>query len=162
MNAKDVIRQVIETSDMVVQAYIGDLEQADLMVRSVPGANHIAWQLGHMVGGTAKMLGELGRPAPELPPGFVEAHGKEQAACDKAESFFAKAQYVDLLEQMKQAALAAVDATAEGDLDKPGPESMRAYAPTVAAALLILGQHWMMHAGQFVPIRRKLGRPAMF
>jgi hypothetical protein len=39
---------------------------------------------------------------------------------------------------------------------------MREYAPTIAAVLTLLGTHWLMHAGQFVPIRRKLGRPAMY
>jgi len=63
---------------------------------------------------------------------------------------------------MKAATLAAIDATPESSLDQPGPESMREYAPTVSAALLILGTHWLMHAGQFVPIRRKLGKPALF
>ena len=48
------------------------------------------------------------------------------------------------------------------DLDKPGPESMREYAPTVASVLMLLGSHWLMHAGQFVPIRRKLGKPPLF
>jgi len=39
---------------------------------------------------------------------------------------------------------------------------MREYAPTVASVLMLLGTHWLMHAGQFVPIRRKLGKPALF
>ena len=41
-------------------------------------------------------------------------------------------------------------------------EAMRDYAPTVGAVLLLIGNHWMMHAGQFVPVRRKLGRPPLF
>ncbi|MFA6046820.1 MAG: DinB family protein [Phycisphaerales bacterium] len=162
MNPKDVIRQVIEGSDMILRAYVSDLGERDLMVRSVPGTNHIAWQLGHMIGGTAMMIGALGRAAPQLPPGFAEAHGKETASCDDPSKFFTKEQYLDLLDRTKAAALAAVDATPEGDLEKPGPESMREYAPTVSAVLLILGQHWLMHAGQFVPIRRKLGKPPLF
>jgi hypothetical protein len=39
---------------------------------------------------------------------------------------------------------------------------MRAYAPTVGAALTMLGAHPMMHAGQFVTVRRKLGKPILF
>ena len=27
---------------------------------------------------------------------------------------------------------------------------------------MLLGTHWLMHAGQFVPIRRKLGKPPLF
>ena len=49
----------------------------------------------------------------------------------------------------------AIDATPDKDLDNPGPEEMRQYAPTVGSVLLLLGSHWLMHAGQFVPIRRK-------
>lgn len=162
MNAKDVMRQVAETSHMLAQAYVADLEEPDLVVRSVPGTNHIAWQLGHMIVGTGKMLGELGRPAPKLPAGFAEAHGKDTAGSDDRARFPKKAEYLALLEQTKAAILAAVDATPEADFDKPGPESMREYAPTVGAALVILGQHWMMHTGQFVPIRRKLGKPPLF
>ncbi len=69
---------------------------------------------------------------------------------------------LSLADAVKAASLAAVDATGEADLDKPGPESMRQYAPTVASILRLLGSHWMMHAGQFNPIRRKLGKPPLF
>lgn len=162
MDAKDVLRQVMEMSDMLVQAYIGDLTDAELLVRSVPGSNHIAWQLGHMIAGTGHMLGMLGRPAPSLPEGFAASYSKETAASDDPDKFATKAQYVSLLGEAKAAVLAAIDATPLSDLDKPGPEEMREYAPTVGSALMILGNHWMMHAGQFVPIRRKLGKPAMF
>jgi len=39
---------------------------------------------------------------------------------------------------------------------------MREYAPTVGSALCMLGGHWLMHTGQFVPIRRKLGKAPLF
>lgn len=162
MTAKDVLRMVTEGSHMIALAYVADLGEEDLVVRSVPGANHIAWQLGHMIGGTAKMIGMLGLQEPPLPAGFIEAHGKEMADCDDRARFLTKGDYLELLEQAKVAILAAIDATPDADLDQPGPEPMRDYAPTVGAALLILGQHWMMHLGQFVPVRRKLGKPPLF
>jgi hypothetical protein len=162
MNAKDAIRQVIEWSYMVTQSYVADLTDAELLVRSVPGSNHIAWQLGHMIGGVPMMLGALGREAPALPEGFEAAHSRETSASDDPAKFRKKAEYLALMEQMKAASLAAVDATPDADLDKPGPEMMREYAPTVAAMLMVLGTHWLMHAGQFIPIRRKLGKPPLF
>ena len=162
MNAKDAIRHVIEFSHLLVRHYTDDLTDADLLVRSVPGTNHIAWQLGHMVAGTGHMLSMLGHQAPQLPSGFAEAYTKETASCDDPKRFTTKAEYLALADTMKAASLAAVDATPEAALDQPGPEPMREYAPTVASALMILGAHWMMHAGQFVPIRRKLGKPALF
>ena len=71
-------------------------------------------------------------------------------------------EYLALMDQTKAASLAAVDATPEADFDKPGPEPMRQYAPTVGAVLSLLSGHWLMHAGQFVVLRRKLGRPILF
>ena len=162
MDAKDVIRQVVEFSHAVLRMYVEDLGDADLLVRAVPGANHIAWQLGHVVGGTWHMIGALGQPAPELPAGFVEAHSRETACLDDAARFATKARYLELLDQMKAASLAAIAATPDEKLDEPGPEAMRQYAPTVGAVLTLLGTHCLMHAGQFVTIRRKLGKPAMF
>jgi hypothetical protein len=162
MTAKDVLRQVIESSHQITRIYIDDFTDADLLVRAVPGSNHVAWQLGHMIGGTQHMLGMMGRPAPALPDGFVAAHDRATAGGDDSKKFATKAKYLELMDQMKAASLAAVDATPEADLDKPGPEPMREYAPTMASALMILGSHWLMHAGQFVPIRRKLGKPVLF
>jgi len=162
MQAKDAMKQVIEFSHLLVRMYVEDLSDQDLLVRSVPGANHIAWQLGHAAVGTAYVLDLLGHQPPELPSGFAEKYTKETAASDDPTAFDTKAVYLSLADAMKAASLAAVDATAEADLDKPGPESMREYAPTVAAVLMLLGSHWLMHAGQFVPIRRKLGKPPLF
>jgi hypothetical protein len=160
--AKNLLRQSIEMGHFVSRAYVEDLTDAELLLRSVPGSNHIAWQLGHMIGSVRVFIAALGRDAPILPDDFEAAHNREAAASDDRAKFAAKAQYLALMDQMKAASLAAVEATPESDLDAPGPESMREYAPTVGAVLMLLGTHWLMHAGQFVPIRRKLGKPPLF
>jgi hypothetical protein len=160
--AKNLIHQSIEMGLMVTRAYVEDLTDADLLVRSVPGSNHIAWQLGHLIGSVRGMLASLGAPTPALPDGFEAAYTRETSASDDLATFATKAQYLGLMDQMKTASLAAVDATPDEKLDAPGPEAMREYAPTVGAVLLLLGSHWLMHAGQFVPIRRKLGKPPLF
>jgi hypothetical protein len=162
MQAKDVFHHLIDFGNFLTRAYVEDLGEADLVVRSVPGANHAAWQLGHLIAGTRRHVVELGHPAPELPAGFEAAHSREAAASDDRARFASKAEYLGLLEQMKAASHAAVDATPDSALDQPGPQSMRQYAPTVGAALMLLGGHLVMHAGQFVPLRRKLGKPFIF
>ena len=162
MNAKDAIRQVIEFSHLVVRMYVDDLSDGDLLVRAVPGTNHVAWQLGHAISSTQQMIGWLGLAPPALPEGFAGKHTKQTSGSDDPARFAGKAEYLALAEQMKAASLAAVDATPEATLDQPGPEPMREYAPTVAAALLLLGTHWLMHSGQFAVIRRKLGKPPLF
>lgn len=160
--AKDILRQGTEFAHMVVHAYVEDLTDADLLVRSVPGTNHIAWQLGHLIAATHYMVTELGHPAPALPKGFAEGYTKETAALDDPARFASKAEYLALADQMKAATLAAIDATPDSALDQPGPEAMRDYAPTVLAGLMLLGNHWLLHAGQFVPVRRKLGKAPLF
>jgi hypothetical protein len=161
MTAKDLLRQIIERAHAITRSYVEDLTDAQLLVRSVPGSNHIAWQLGHMIGGVRRMLTALGHEAPALPEGFAAAYTRETADSDDPAKFLAKSQYLALLDQMKAASLSAVDATQENQLDAPGPEPMRQYAPTVGVVLMLLGTHLLMHAGQFVPIRRKLGKPPL-
>lgn len=161
-SAHNLLRQSIEMGHTLTRAYVQDLTDAELLVRSVPGSNHIAWQLGHMIGSIRGMLGALGREAPALPDGFEAAYKKETAACDDPARFATKDKYLALLDQMKAASLTAVEATSDSELDLPGPESMREYCPTKGSVLMLLGTHLIMHAGQFVPIRRKLGKLAMF
>ena len=48
MNAKDVIRGLFGMNDFVLNEYLKDMSDTDLLIRPVPGANHIAWQLGHL------------------------------------------------------------------------------------------------------------------
>jgi hypothetical protein len=162
VGAKDILRQVVEFGHQVTQMYIADLNDADLLVRSVPGANHIAWQLGHLVVSTSHLIQAVGQPGLNLPAGFEAAYTTETAASDDPTKFATKAEYIALMNQAKAASLAAIEATPESRFDEPMPEPMRSHIPTVSAVLAILGTHWLMHAGQFVPIRRKLGKKAMF
>ena len=48
MTGKDAIRTALEGTQSVLKMYVSDLSDADLFVRPVPSANHIAWQLGSM------------------------------------------------------------------------------------------------------------------
>jgi hypothetical protein len=160
--AKEIIRSQFQFADMLIQAYIDDLNDTDLFVRSVPGSNHIAWQMGHLINSAKHILEGIGHETAPLPPGFAEAHAKETAAIDDPAKFSTKAEYLRLYGVMQKVALDALEKTPDAELDKPGPEPMREYAPTVAAVFMLLGNHPAMHAGQFVPIRRKLGKPALF
>lgn len=162
MTVKDLLRQNMQSSRDILLAYISDLSDADLLVRSVPQANHIAWQLGHLVVSERGMISSLGQRMQELPAGFEQAHTKETSKATDTSRFARKQQYVELLEQVRQATLSALQATPEADFDKPGPEQMRSYAPTVGSVFALLATHELMHAGQFVPVRRKLGKPVLF
>ena len=73
MQAKDMAKTALTSTQFLLQMYLGDLSDADLLVRPVPNANHTAWQLGHLIGSEKKMLeGFLpGAQFPELPTSIM-------------------------------------------------------------------------------------------
>ncbi len=159
MTPKDVIKNTIDMSHDVLNAYLSDLNDADLMVRAVPGANHIAWQLGHMIASEHQMLTDAAYTMPDLPEGFAESYSKEASKSDDPGKFHTKEQYLGWMEGQRTTTLAVLAAMPEADFDKATPEPMQEYAATVGALFNIVGIHEMMHAAQFVAVRRKLGKP---
>jgi hypothetical protein len=57
---------------------------------------------------------------------------------------------------------AILEKLSDADLDKPSPEAMRSYCPTIGSIFSMQGTHWLMHAAQWPIIRRKLGKPPLF
>ncbi len=160
MNAKDAIRSSFNLSDSVLKAYVGDLSDAELLLRPGDGCNHIAWQLGHLISSEIQLLQGVSSQAPtELPAGFVENHSKENAGSDDATKFLKRDEYLELYSNVRAASLAALDDATDAELDADGPEHMRAYCPTNGDMYGLIANHPMMHAGQFVIVRRKTGKP---
>lgn len=159
MTPQDVILNTLNQADGILAAYLTDLSDADILVRPVPGMNHIAWQLGHLIASTRQML-EIAAPGscPALPAGFAEAHGKEAAASDDPRHFLGVEQYKALWKAQGEAVRKAIAAVPAAELDRGG-EGLPPYAPNVGAMLNMLGVHTLMHMGQFVAVRRLLGKP---
>ena len=49
----------------------------------------------------------------------------------------------------------------ESEFDKPAPEDFRSFCPTMGDMFTLIATHPMMHAGQFVVVRRQLGKPIL-
>lgn len=162
MTAKDVFKSTIEMTHGITKGYLSDMSDADLLVRSSPAANHTAWQLGHLIGSAHFFLSAIGKAVPTLPDGFKEQHSKEAATSDDPRKFLTKAAYLQLMQATNDAAIAAINSTPDADLDKPGPAETKDYAPTIGAVFNLIGLHEMMHSGQIVAVRRKLGKPVQF
>ena len=163
MNTQEAIGATFATSSMVLNGYFADLTDAELMTRPGEGCNHLAWQLGHLISSECNLL-EMVSPgsAAALPDGFVEQHDKDQVGEDDASKFCTKQEYLDLFEKVRASTLAALSKLSDADLDKPGPEEFASFCPTVGHIFVLIATHGMMHAGQFVPVRRKLGKPVLF
>jgi uncharacterized damage-inducible protein DinB len=162
MNGKQAVRASMGISNYVLDAYIADLSDADLMTRPGAGCNHLAWQLGHLIVSQADIMNAL-KPgaAPRLPPGFREKHATEHAGSNDPAAFAAKAEYAALLSEQRQAAEALLDQTTDEDFDRPAPEAFRRMFPTTGHLWMLIATHPLMHSGQFVPVRRMLGKPVV-
>ncbi|GIW79868.1 MAG: hypothetical protein KatS3mg105_1675 [Gemmatales bacterium] len=158
MTAKDVLASTLDFNHGVLKTYVSDLSDADLLVRPVDGANHIAWQLGHLIASECRMLQAIpGATPPDLPAGFAEKHDRNKTGEDQG--FATKAEYMELFEKVRQSTKAALENLSESDLDKPNPTELSRLAPTLGSVFLLAANHELMHAGQFAVIRRKLGKP---
>ena len=76
--------------------------------------------------------------------------------------FIPKDELLGMCETQTKAILEALAGLSEDDLDQAAPDSMKDYAPTFGAALGMIGDHWLMHAGQWAVIRRQKGRSPIF
>ena len=83
--------------------YLEDLTDQELMHRPAKGANHINWQLGHLIQSENEMTNIVAPGAmPPLPPGFAEKYTKDTASSDNTASFLKKAELLKVFEEHRQ------------------------------------------------------------
>lgn len=160
MNARQAIRKVLESSNMISMAYVNDLDDAALLRRPAPGCNHTNWQLGHLIAVEHDSVAKVSPGSmPPLPAGFAEKYTKETAGLDDPQVFAPKAELMRIYQEQRAGTLAALEKMSDADLDKPSGQD---WAPTVAELFSGQAVHWLMHSGQWVVVRRQLGRPPLF
>lgn len=164
MNGVRTIQAALEGTRATLNWFVGDLSDADLFVRPVPAANHIAWQIGNVIVGDKWLVAEQMPEAasPELPAGFMETHGPEGTKKDGPDGFLTKAEYLSLFDAVRSATIATVGTLSDADLDRPAVGKIAEFAPTLGRVLLLVSDHTLMHAGQFSVVRRLLNKPVLF
>jgi hypothetical protein len=163
MNAKDAIHYTLNLNMSMLKMLVQDLSDADVLARPVPGANHAAWQIGHLIRSEVGLLEGVGVDHKNLlPPGFSEKHGGSNAGSDNPADFLTKEGYLALFDRVRAATVESLNAFADADLDRPTTGPMKDFAPKFGDLYQLIGNHVMMHAGQFTVLRRKLGKPVLF
>jgi hypothetical protein len=116
MDFKDAIHSSLRAVDFLVHGYLADLTDNELLERPVPAANHLAWQLGHLIT-SERHLVEAASPGsmPELPAGFAERYGRGKPVSDDPTDFLSKDEYLRLAKQIRGATLAALDKLTPAD-----------------------------------------------
>ncbi len=164
MNGIQLLTSALESSRKMIEWIVSDFADSELLVRPVPGANHIAWQLGHLITSERDIvLGQLPTASmPALPSGFEAAHSKETAGSDDPKAFLSRSEYMALLGSMREATIAEVSRLTDADLDRATEGGLASFCPTLGNAIGLLNDHIMMHLGQVTVVRRKLGKPVLF
>jgi uncharacterized damage-inducible protein DinB len=164
MQAKEVAKIALSSTQFLTQTYLADLSDADLLVRPVPNANTIAWQLSHLIHSEKHLLAEMlpGVKFPDLPPSITSLGSDKTGKAAPTGGYLTKAEYLDWFTKVRAATIAAVEKLSDADLDKPNSGPMAQFAPNLAAMLILIGNHTLMHAGQFTVIRRALNKPVLF
>ena len=161
MDFKQSIEQGFTAADFWVNTLLSDFSDADLMARPVPDANHIAWQLGHLINSEVGLVSMAVPDAPyAFPVGFKEMHGKSKAAVNDPSQFLTKAKYLEVARVIRQTTLAALAKASDADMDRP----LTAPIPFIKRAgdcFVTASGHWLLHAGQWSVVRRGLGKPRM-
>lgn len=163
MDSRGALRTTIEQGQNIVERYLSDLSDADLLVRPAKDSNHIAWQLGHLISGENKMVSAVFPDVmPPLPEGFGERHTKNTAASDDPQQFLTKHEYQAIFQLQRAGTLKALASVTDAQLDEAMPPPLSHFLKNVGAMFALQGTHWVMHAGQWAVIRRQLGKPPLF
>jgi hypothetical protein len=159
----DLMADGIQSAGDMLLWSLSDFSDVDMLARSVPNANHAAWQLGHLINSTAGMASMCGvKHDAALPSGFADKYKKATASIDDAGAFDSKAFLTGEFKKLA-AAMAAFARTATPEqLAQPAPEKIRSLAATMGHLLPLTIGHFQMHNGQIQVIRRTLGKPNLF
>jgi hypothetical protein len=162
MNTNQTFTDSLSRNFEMLKMTLADLSDADLLVRPAPGANHAAWQLGHLATAEARMVAGAKGVAPELPAGFADRFKKDAAGSDDASAFPKKQELLDIFAKVRRASIEWAKTLTSQQLDQDAPETIRAFCPKVGHIPGVLAEHAAMHLGQFQVLRRKLGKPVLF
>jgi len=163
MTTYDAVESNLRMAHTLLHAYLEDFTDEELLVRPVPGANHAAWQLGHLIWAEYYLISQVADQLEmTIPIGWHDKYTQETAKSDDQVFFEAKDRYLELYGAQRQATLDWFKTLPEDQLAGPGPEDLQAIVGNIGELFLFQAHHELMHAAQFTCIRRKLGKPNLF
>ena len=138
------------TADFMVESYLSDITPQEMLVRPAAGANHLAWQLGHLISAETRLV-EAAAPGsmPALPDGFAERHSKDTASSDNPADFLSKDEYLKLGKVRFRAATLKASTTSRRRRSRQGSDRPGSAVRQARRRLFVTaGGHWILHAGQ--------------
>jgi DinB superfamily len=159
MNSRDAIKIGLDMADYVCMTYLNDMTDSELMHRPHAACNHINWQVGHLVVSENEMMSKIPEAKmPALPAGLAAKYHRDTATSNDPSKFANKSELMATYKAQREATLKFLASVSDSDLDKATGID---YAPSLGALFSIQGSHWLMHCGQWVVVRRDLGKPVV-
>ena len=158
-NAELFSKNILQTKGMI-DMFLKDFSDADMMFRPAQTANHAIWQMGHLANSVRGMVTACA-PGAAFPYEDDTRFGKSKASIDDPAFFPTKAELLARFDQGMDFAAAWVAKLSDAEMAKPTPEAIQRFAPTVAHIAILLASHPFMHMGQFTVTRRALGKPIL-
>lgn len=163
MSIGKVIAYQLSRQIRMVESTLADFSDDEMLVRPVPGANHAAWQLGHVTVSEEKMMRSvMGDLLPALPAHWKGRFGKEAHALDDAASFATRKELIDTWALIRTAGADWVKAQPDDVFIQPILAHFKFAGETIADMVNLQVGHMALHVGQFQVIRRKLNKPILF
>jgi uncharacterized damage-inducible protein DinB len=138
--------------------FVDDLKPTEFAFQPIPGANSIAWMLGHLTTVDRRILGFFGVEGPPLPDGFADRFKTTGKPADGQTGLGDPAELLALFDAHRMKLIEAVERADQATLDKP-LEKPHPLFGTVGEAAAFMAVHLGLHAGQVTMIRRSLGYP---
>ena len=160
MRVRLLLSQGLKTADLVTRRYLEDFPTESWDLRPHPHCNHLNWQFGHLLLSEIELICGSLNQAPPISTTLLAAYKKPSTtkppltASDAATDLLTPTQLWAYYDQVRASTLRLLEQTEALDLDQPAMPSVRAYCPTIADAFLQVSQHWLMHSGQWVVLRR--------
>ena len=160
MSTAELFSKNILQSKGMVEMFLKDFSDADMLFRPAKTANHAIWQIGHLTNSTRNMVIACD---PSIAFGFDDdtRFGKSKASIDDPAFFPNKSEILSKFNQAMETAAGWVVKLSDADFAKPTPERLQQFAPTFGNIAILLASHPMMHIGQFSVTRRALGKPVV-
>jgi hypothetical protein len=161
MSSAEMFSKNVLQSKGMIDSFLKDFSDADMLFRPAKTANHAVWQMGHLANSVRGMVTSCD---PSVAFEFEDdtRFGKSKAIIDDPAFFPSKAEILARFDQAMDTAAAWVAKLSDADMAKPSPERIQAFAPTVGDVAFLLASHPLMHIGQFTVTRRALDKPILF
>lgn len=152
----DVIVTQLRASQTLLHRMVDDLKPEEFDRPPCPGANTVAWMLGHLVRTERRILGFWGVEVPKLAEGFDDQFAPTRKPAVEQPNYGDPKTLIAEFDRHRELLISAVASANADRLNQPLANPHPLFS-TLGAAAAFMALHVVMHTGQISILRRMLG-----